>query len=424
MGFMKIRPLNRFSGWQPWQTTLAVMFFAQMLTAVGFSIIFPFLPLYVEALGTETSLSTEFWAGMVFSAQGITMMIAAPIWGALADRYGRKLMVMRAMFGGALILLLMAFVTSAEQLVLLRAIQGLVTGTVSAANALVAATVPRERMGFAMGTIQMGLWGGIAVGPLIGGVLADLFGFAMPFILTSVLLFFSGLMVWRGIREEFIPPTHQEGSHRVSIIQEWRHVVRQSGVPLIFVIRFINGVGRSMIIPIAPLFIVSLLPAGTTAESTYAGLAITISSAASTFTGIYLGRLGDRIGHRVILIGCAAATALFYIPQTFVTGIGQFLLLQLMIGLAAGGIISAPSALLVWYTERGEEGAVYGLDQAIVSGGRAIAPLVGAGIAVAIGLRGTFLATGLLFIVVALVAAAWLPRGSLIRASQPAAGQD
>ena len=93
------------------------MFVAQLLTAVGFSVIFPFLSLYVTELGSRTALSVEFLAGAVFSAQAITMMIASPIWGAVADRYGRKLMVERAMFGGAVIMLLMGFVRSGEELV-------------------------------------------------------------------------------------------------------------------------------------------------------------------------------------------------------------------------------------------------------------------------------------------------------------------
>ncbi|MBE0699072.1 MAG: MFS transporter, partial [Anaerolineaceae bacterium] len=137
----------------PWQRTLYIMFTAQLLTAIGFSSIFPFFPLYVKQLGSSLGISLELLAGLVFSSQAFTMMIAAPIWGALADRYGRKLMVERAMFGGSFILLLMALVTSAEQLVLLRAIQGLVTGTVSAGNALVASVTPREHAGYGMGLL-------------------------------------------------------------------------------------------------------------------------------------------------------------------------------------------------------------------------------------------------------------------------------
>jgi DHA1 family multidrug resistance protein-like MFS transporter len=98
----------------PWQRTLYIMFAAQLMTAVGFSSIFPFFPLYVHELGSSTGMNLDVLAGLVFSSQAFTMMLAAPIWGTIADRYGRKLMVERAMFGGSIILLLMAFVRSAE----------------------------------------------------------------------------------------------------------------------------------------------------------------------------------------------------------------------------------------------------------------------------------------------------------------------
>ena len=108
--------------------------------------IFPFLPSYVNSLGSSLGINLVFLAGAVFSSQAITMTIASPFWGTLADRFGKKSMVERAMFGGSLILLAMAFSTSAEMLVVLRAIQGFISGTVAAANALVAATAPRERL--------------------------------------------------------------------------------------------------------------------------------------------------------------------------------------------------------------------------------------------------------------------------------------
>jgi MFS transporter, DHA1 family, multidrug resistance protein len=192
-----------------WQKTLYIMFFAQLMTAVGFSSIFPFLPLYVQELGAVSGLSIELLAGLVFSGQAFTMMLAAPFWGSLADRYGRKLMVERALFGGAIILFLMAFARSAEELVILRALQGLITGTVAAANALVAAQAPRERAGYAMGLLTVSMGGGVALGPLIGGVIADTFSYSAAFYVTGALLFLAGLVVFFGIQETFERPAKQ-----------------------------------------------------------------------------------------------------------------------------------------------------------------------------------------------------------------------
>lgn len=420
-----------------WQRTLWIMFLAQMSAAVGFSMIFPFLPLYVDALGTNTGLSLEFWAGMVFSSQAVTMMFASPFWGALADRYGRKLMVQRATFGGAITIIMMAFVRSAEELVLLRTIQGLVTGTVAAGNALVAASAPRERTGYAMSILQVSLWAGIAIGPLIGGILADQFGFRLPFLITGALLFASGVLVAVGVHEDFAPQD-REANKKQSFMSEWRHILGGQGVIQVYVIRFLGALSRSLTLPVMPLFVLYLLTnnAGlgahtlNTAEtilpgardiatnsagvSTYTGLVVGLASAAATISAVYLGRLGDNIGHKRVLVWCALASFIFFLPQAVVNAPWQLLILQALTGLAAGGLVSAPSALLARYTEPGEEGAVYGLDNSVISGARAVSPLVGAMIALAFGLRITFVAMALMFVVVLAVAVFMLPdRGAV-----------
>lgn len=398
-----------FSQPRSWKHTLAIVFMAQILSAVGFSIVFPFLPLYIESLGSTFALNTELLAGLVISVQGITMMFAAPIWGALADRFGRKKMIMRALWGGALMLALMGLVQSAEQLIILRAIQGLVTGTVSASNALVAANTPRERVGFAMGTLQVALWGGVAIGPLIGGVLADLFGYGVPFLFTAVLLSIGGFVAAIGIQENFVAPKERSAIRPSDILQGWIQILQTSGVGIILMLRFLVGLARSIIIPIAPLFVVSLIASEIESGNTYAGLVLAVSSGTSTLGAVYLGNLGDRISHRKVLLFCSIVAALLYIPQVFVADVWQLLLLQGLSGIAAGGLVAAPSALLSHYTKRGMAGAVYGLDNSVWSGARAAAPLVGASVAILFGMRGTFAIAALAFAVIALTTWFLLP---------------
>ena len=392
-----------------WKYTLAIVFTAQLMSAVGFSIVFPFLPLYIESLGSTFALDTELLAGLVISAQGITMMIAAPIWGALADRFGRKKMIMRALWGGALMLALMGLVQSAEQLIVLRAIQGLVTGTVSASNALIAANTPRERVGFAMGTLQVALWGGVAIGPLIGGVLADLFGYGVPFAFTAILLLIGGFTVAIGIQENFVPPQERSALRPTDILQSWMQILLTSGVSMVLMLRFLVGLARSIIIPIAPLFVVSLIANEVESGNTYAGLVLAISSGTATLGAVYLGNLGDRISHRKVLLFCSVVAALLYIPQIFVADIWQLLLLQGLSGIAAGGLVAAPTALLSRYTKRGMAGAVYGLDNSVWSGARAAAPLVGASVAIWFGMRGTFAVAALAFALIAVTTWFFVP---------------
>ena len=407
-------PLARaFSFSRGWQFTLGVLFIAQALSAVGHSMILPFLPLYIDTLGSAGGISTELLAGLVFSAQGITMMIVAPVWGALADRFGRKKMIMRALVGGAITLALMGVVQNAEQLILVRALQGLVTGTVSANNALVAAATPRHRVGFAMGTLQVGLWAGVAVGPLLGGLLADAFGYTLPFFITALFLLAGGLVVLLGVNEDFSAQQSQGKPRASSIMRDWTSILKTSGVGCVLLIRFQSSLARTIIMPIAPLFVVSLIANDAATSNTFAGLVMAVSAAASTFGAVYLGNLGDRISHRKVLFFCAAAAAALYVPQAFVGDVWQLLFLQGLAGIAAGGLVAAPSALLSRYTRKDTAGAVYGMDNSAMAGSRAVAPLIGASVALMLGMRGTFIAAALVFVIIAVTARYVLPSDQL-----------
>ena len=364
-----------------WQRTLYIMIFAQLMSSVGFSIMFPFLPRYVAFLGSSTGTSLELLAALVFSAQALTMTLASPVWGAVSDRYGRKPMVERAAYSGAVTLLLMAFVPNAEMLVLLRTLQGFLTGTVSAGNALVASSVPRNRVGYAMGLLQLGLGSGVAIGPFIGGLLADAFGYRATFIVTAGLLTLSGLLVTFGVKETFVRPVRKAREPREGMLTNWKRILRTPQVGTLYSLNFLNWLGRNLLTPILPLFIATL-PLAASGVNTTIGLIVGIAAATGTLSAVYLGRLGDRIGHRPILIVCSVAAALLYLPQSFVTQVWQLLALQALTGVAVGGLTPAVAALLSRYTQPGQEGSVYGLDNAIVSGSRTVAPLLGAAVVV------------------------------------------
>ncbi|MFK7802302.1 MAG: MFS transporter [Anaerolineae bacterium] len=404
---MSAKLIGRIKSFQPWERTLYIVFIAQLVNVVGFATIFPFLPLYVNSLDSVFGLSTELLAGLVFAVQGLSMMITAPIWGALADRYGRKLMIARATFGGAITVLLMAYVQTGEGLVMLRLIQGAVTGTVSAANALVASVVPRERMGYAMGLMQMALWAGVAIGPLIGGIMADAFGYELAFILTAVLLTLAGLLVWFFVEENFKPAVSADG-HQHAFWEDWKDILSTAGVKPAYFMRFLMGVAQMILMPLAPLFVLTLLPADAPINF-WTGLIVGVGGAASVLTAVYLGKLGDRIGHRPILLVSVTAAAGFYFMHVFIVEVWHLLLLQVLVGAAMGGIIPALTALLATFTKPGEEGSVYGLDQAIVSGSRFVAPLLGASLAATYSIRATMGLTGVLFVMIFALAYFYLP---------------
>jgi DHA1 family multidrug resistance protein-like MFS transporter len=393
-----------------WERTLFILAFNQLASAAGFSSIFPFLPLYVEELGSTTGLSIELLSGLVFSGQAFAMMLTSPIWGNLADRFGRKLMIQRASYGGAILLLIMAFVRSAEELVLVRTIQGLVTGVLAANNALVAAITPRKRSGYAMGVLQMALGVGIAIGPMMGGAIADSLGYRAAFYVTAALLLFAGLIVTFGIKE---PPRNEKDtqSKSTNFFQEWKYIFRTRGVSITFLLRFLTQLGRMMVIAILAFFARELIQNEAQLNSTV-GLMIGISAGAATLSAIYLGKLGDRIGHQKILFASTLVSGLVYLPQASVNAVWQLVVLQALAGVALGGIIPSIAALLANYVSSGHEGAVYGLDNSINAAGRSVAPLIGGMIAGWLGLRATFLSTGVVFLLTAIISFIWLPNNN------------
>ena len=349
--------------------------------------VLPFLPLYIKELGVGTWGTIEFWSGMVFSAQAITMMISAPLWGAVADRYGRKLMLIRATLGGAVLIALMGFVNSAEQLTLLRALQGLVTGTIPAATALVASATPREHSGESIGLLQTGTWIGVAIGPLIGGVIGDTFGFRECFWITGSLLALSGFATILWVREDFRPAVTDK---RQSVLESFRGLLSAPNMLSLYGVTFLQTTGRMLFFPIAALFVMELMQSASGA-AVATGLMMGINAVTGSISAVWLGRIGDRIGHLRILLFSLVASIGLYLPQALVDATWQLILLQALTGFAYGGILPTIGALMNLQLPAGTQGATYGLNASITAAGRSVAPLLAAVFAMWLGVRSVFI---------------------------------
>lgn len=395
-----------------WIVTLVIVSLAQAMCTGGISLVFPFLPLYIQTLEGADFISPELLAGLVISAPPLMAAITTPFWGRLADQYGRKKMVMRAVFTSVIVLFFMGFAETAFMLIFLRGLQGFTTGIIAANTALVAGECPRDRMGFALGTLQVGIFGGVAIGPVFGGILADNFGFQVPFLFTSVMLFLAFLLVTFGVRESYVPPKDAKlDLNPIHMAKAWREIVKLDGVKTVYSLRFLNGFAYRTIIPIAPLFVFVLLgEAAENGSSSYAGLVLAVSSITMTLGSVSLGWIGDKYGYRVVLIGSALAAMLFYIPQAFVSDIYQLLILQGLSGFVAGGVMASPAAMLANFTDMGDEGSVYGLDASISSLANGMAPLTGSIIASMFGLRSAFIAAAIYYCVILVVSSSLLPK--------------
>jgi MFS transporter, DHA1 family, multidrug resistance protein len=383
-----------------WRRNLYILFLVQLLSLAGFSMVIPFLPLYIKELKITTGGSIEFWAGVTFAAQAVTMMISAPFWGAIADRYGRKLMLVRASLGGAVILAAMGFVQSAEQLALLRLLQGFVTGTIPAANALIAASSPKEHTGEALGVVQTGAWVGVAIGPLIGGVIGDMFGFRESFWVTGALLALAGVAVIYWVDEDFQSVAKID---RPKMLDSFRRVLGRPHMIGLYSEAFFQSLGRTLIFPIAALFVMELM-GDSPGVATVTGLTLGVRAVTGSISAVWLGRLSDRIGHGRVLVFSFAAVMLIYIPQPFVTSAWQLVVLQALTGFADGGILPAIGALMNLQVPTGYQGATYGLSASVNSAGRCLAPMMGVAFAINFGLRSVFVLAVAVYALAALLA--------------------
>jgi DHA1 family multidrug resistance protein-like MFS transporter len=344
----------------------------------------------VQELGVTELEQVEFWSGLLFASYAVAMAILSPIWGSVADRYGRKLMVERAMFGGAVVMGAMGFVQNVQQLLVLRALQGCLTGTIAAATTLVASSVPRQRSGQALGLLQMAVYSGASAGPLLGGLVADHFGYRVAFVVTGGLLFLAGITVAVFVHEEFDSPPHEAGSRKGDFWLGVRAVFRSPELLGVLGIELMMRLGTKIMGPVLPLFVQKLAP-GTARIASLVGLITGLGAATSAVGAILLGRASDRLGYRTVLLACVLGIAVVYVPQFFVTTPVQLLILQAAVGAAMGGGLAAIGAMLANLSPEGREGAVYGLDWSAVAVANGLGPMTGAAVSVGLGLRAPFL---------------------------------
>jgi DHA1 family multidrug resistance protein-like MFS transporter len=222
--------------------------------------------------------------------------------------------------------------------------------------------------------------------------MADTWGYRVPFLLTGTLLFLAGLTVWRFVQEDFSPPSRDVSDPESSFWYGLKLVAGHRRLLSLFGIRLLVRTSARLLGPILALFVQSMVPA-TTRIASLTGLITGATGAASAIGALTLGRASDRIGYRRVLLACALATAVLYVPQFFVTAPWQLLILQAAVGLVMSGVLASISALLAHLSPEGHEGAVFGVDASVVSAANAVGPMLGASVAATYGLRAPFLLT-------------------------------
>ena len=216
-----------------WKRNFYLLWLAQAAAVIGFQSVQPSLPYYVQELGVVDLSEAAVWAGYMGTASGLAMALSAPAWGALADRFGRRPMVVRSMVLGGITLLLMAYTRTPLELDLARFLQGFVAGSVAACITLVSTSTPRAHLGFALGMMQAAMMVGAAVGMMGGGMLIVGIGYHNSFLTAGIVVVLAGLAVQIWVKEQrpcrrprlpgiqAVP--HRAGLSDADPVRLWRH---------------------------------------------------------------------------------------------------------------------------------------------------------------------------------------------------------
>ncbi|OIZ40619.1 multidrug efflux MFS transporter [Citrobacter freundii] len=375
---------------ESWRVNLISVWFGCFFTGLAISQILPFLPLYISQLGVTSHEALSMWSGLTFSVTFLISAIVSPMWGSLADRKGRKLMLLRASLGMAIAILLQAFATNVWQLFLLRGVMGLTSGYIPNAMALVASQIPRERSGWALSTLSTAQISGVIGGPLMGGFIADHVGLRAVFCITAALLVVSFLVTLFLIKEG-VRPTIKK-SERLSGKAVFASLSHPALVISLFFTTMVIQLCNGSIGPILALFIKSMVPDSSNIAF-LSGLIASVPGISALISAPRLGKLGDRIGTERILMATLIFAVVLFFAMSWVTTPLQLGVLRFLLGFADGAMLPAVQTLLVKYSSDQITGRIFGYNQSFMYLGNVAGPLMGATVSAMAGFRWVFIAT-------------------------------
>lgn len=383
---------------QPWQRTLWIIWLAMFIMNAGFSLIMPFLPLYVKTMGITDPRSVEIWSGIIFSANFITAAISLPFWGRLADRFGRRMMMIRASVGLGIVVGLMGFAHHPWQLLVLRLLQGCTVGFMPAAIAYMTSITPKERTGYMLSLLQTSQTVGTIFGPLLGGILAHLMGYGKVFFATGISCFLAGLVAFLFVKEEISPAAKAESQQHKqegSLATDLRVVATNATLLAALLVVLVQQASVQTSEPIITLFLGTLHVPDHLLEL-LGGLVFSIVGVTDVMASPFLGRRGDTLGYRKVLIISLAGVGVAYTLQGVAQTWAQLLILRALQGCFVGGVLASANALIALSTARSFQGRAFGLASSGMMVGNFIGPLMGSALAATLSLRAVFPITGLL----------------------------
>ena len=357
-----------------WKRNLSVLSIAVFIAGIAFSEIMPFLSLYINTLGNFSHQQLSFWSGIVYSGTFIVSAIVSPWWGKLADKKGRKPMILRAGIGMSLVIASMGLVQNVWRLLLLRMLQGVFAGFISNSNALVATETPKINSGQALGTIASATTAGTLLGPLVGGALTSIFSYRITFMITGGLLLICSILVLFFVHEDdFKPVTTKKLDKASGVIKSLRSPHLIFGLLLTTLI--IQAANNS-INPIVSLYVRQLLNDHGNVVF-ISGIIAALPGIATFLVASHFGALGDKIGtHKIIVAGFIAASIFFFLTA-FVQNTVELGILRFLVGFSDACLFPQVQTMLTKNSPAAVTGRIFSWNQSAMYIGNIVGPLLG-----------------------------------------------
>ena len=370
-----------------WKENLRVAWFGSFLTGASISLIVPFMPIFVEQLGIEGD-QVAFYAGLAISVSAVSAALVSPIWGILADKYGRKPMMIRAGLAMTITMGGLAFVPNIYWLLFLRLLNGVFTGFVPNATALIASQVPKDKSGAALGTLSTGVVAGTLTGPFVGGFIAEIFGIRNVFLLVGSFLFLAAILTIFFIKEDFQPVAKEKAIPTKEVFSSFKY---PRLLVNLFLTSFVIQFSAQSIGPILALYVRDL---GQTENLLFvSGLIVSSMGFSSMMSAGILGKLGDKVGNHRLLVAAQIYSVIIYLLCAHATSPLQLGLYRFLFGLGTGALIPGVNALLSKMTPKSGISRIFAFNQVFFYLGGVIGPMAGSAVAGYLGYHAVFYAT-------------------------------
>jgi DHA1 family multidrug resistance protein-like MFS transporter len=375
-----------------WKKNLAILWSTQFIGMSAITGMISFLPLYVTALGIHEASEVAMWSGILMGAASLCAALSNPYWGAMADRKGRKPMVEKVLLLYGIIITSMAFVANVYQLLTLRMLQGLCGGFIAAGTALVISMTPSEQISFTVGMFQTAIIVGGAVGPVIGGVVADLYGYRQPFIIFGGLCLLAFVVVHFFVSETFVP---SKAVQKTSLKTTFRDIWAVADLRLMLLVQFLTQFAIQSIGPILPLYIQTFVSSSNIAS--VSGVIIAIGGVTSAIASASMGAVSRRFSHKQILAAASLLGAVSFLGQLAAPDIVSFAVLRGLNGLCIGAMVPSSNTIISFLIPEEKRGAAYGITSGAGLMGNVLGPLCAGVLSLAFGITSIFWLTTVLF---------------------------